>query len=96
MLCRVISLFVSGEVAFFYIFIYIFFIQYHKRSQEKVIAQDNDFWFLKHISIFSFTQAVPESSDSMFSSIFMLENIWYNNFIQSGPNSQEIMDFVPT
>ena len=32
--------------------------------------------------------------DSMYSYIFMLENIWYH-FTRSGPNSQEIVNFIP-
>ena len=31
----------------------------------------------------------------MYSSIFILENIWYHNFTWSGQNSQEIVNFVP-
>ena len=42
----------------------------------------------------SFTRKMPESSDSMYSSIFMLENIRYHYFIRSGPNSQEIVNFI--
>ena len=42
----------------------------------------------------SFTSKMPESSDSMYSSIFMLENIWYHYFNRSGPNSQEIVTFI--
>ena len=33
---------------------------------------------------------MPESSDSMYSSILMLENIWYHHFTWSVSNSQEI------
>ena len=40
----------------------------------------------------TFTQQMPESSDSMYSSILMLENIWYLHFTYSGPNSQEIVN----
>ena len=36
---------------------------------------------------------MPESSDYVYYSIFMLENI-YHNFTENGPNSQEIMNFV--
>ena len=43
----------------------------------------------------SFTRKMPESSDSMYSSIFMLENIWYHHFTWSAQNSQEIVDYVP-
>ena len=39
-----------------------------------------------------FTQKMPESSGSMYSSILMLENIWYYHFTWSGPNSQEIVN----
>ena len=42
----------------------------------------------------SFTWKMPESSDSIYSSIFMLENIWYHNFNRSGPNSQEIVKYA--
>ena len=41
----------------------------------------------------SFTGKMPESSYSMYSSIFMLENIYH--FTRSGPNSQEIVNFIP-
>ena len=41
----------------------------------------------------NFTQKMPESSGSMYSSILMLENIWYHHFTWSGPNSQEIVNF---
>ena len=37
---------------------------------------------------------MPESSDSMYSSILMLENIWSHHFTQSGPNSQEIVNLL--
>ena len=37
-----------------------------------------------------------ESSDFMFSSYFMLENIWHHHFTWSGPNSQENVNVVPT
>ena len=40
----------------------------------------------------SFTRKMPESSDSF---IFMLENIRYHLFNRSGPNSQEIVNFIP-
>ena len=43
----------------------------------------------------TFTQKMPRSSDSMYSSYFMLENIWHHHFTWSGPNSQETMNFVP-
>ena len=43
----------------------------------------------------SFTRKMPESSDSMYSSIFMLENIWYHHFTWSAQNSQEIVNYVP-
>ena len=33
--------------------------------------------------------------DSMYSSVFMLENIWYYNFTWSGQTLQEIVNFVP-
>ena len=39
-----------------------------------------------------FTQKMPESSGSMYSSILMLENIWYHHFTWSGSNSQEIVN----
>ena len=38
---------------------------------------------------------MPRSSDSMYSFYFMLENIWHHHFTWSGPNSQEIVNFVP-
>ena len=40
----------------------------------------------------SFTQKMPESSDSMYSSILMLENIWPHHFTWSGPNSHVIVN----
>ena len=43
----------------------------------------------------NFTQKMPESSASMYSSCFMRENIWSYNFTWSGPNSQEIESFFP-
>ena len=42
----------------------------------------------------SFIQKMQKSSDSMYSSIFMLENICYHNFTQIGPNFKEIVNFV--
>ena len=42
-----------------------------------------------------FTRKMPESLDSMYSSFFMLENIWHHYFNRSGPNSKEIVNFVP-
>ena len=41
----------------------------------------------------NFIRKMPESSDSMYSSIVMLENIYYN-FTKRGPNSQEIVTVV--
>ena len=38
---------------------------------------------------------MPERSDFMYSSIFMLENILYHHLTRGGPNSQEIVNFVP-
>ena len=38
---------------------------------------------------------MPESSDSMYSFIFMLQNIWYHHFTRSRPNSQETVNFIP-
>ena len=43
----------------------------------------------------TFTRKMPRSSDSMYSFYFMLENIWHHHFTWSGPNSQEIVNFVP-
>ena len=57
----------------------------------KLVSQDHKQYIY---SAASFIQKMPESSDSMYFSIFMLENIYYN-FIWSGPISQEILDFVP-
>ena len=45
-------------------------------------------WQLLHTKI-------PESSDYMYSSFFMLENIRHHHFTWSGPNLLEIMNFVP-
>ena len=42
----------------------------------------------------SFPQKLPESSDSIYSSILMLKNVWYHNiiiFTWSGPNSVPVM-----
>ena len=41
----------------------------------------------------TFTRKMPESSNSMYSSFFMPENVWYHQFTWSGPNSQEIVSF---
>ena len=41
------------------------------------------------------TRKMPRSSDSLYSSYFMLENIQHHYFTWSGPNSQEIVNFVP-
>ena len=38
---------------------------------------------------------MPGSLDSMYSSYFKLENIWQHHFAWSGPNSPEIMNFIP-
>ena len=43
----------------------------------------------------SFTWKMPGSSDSMYSSFFILENIWHHRFTWSGLNSQDILNFVP-
>ena len=43
----------------------------------------------------NFSRKMPESSDSMYSSIFMLENIWYHHFTWSAQNSQEIVNYAP-
>ena len=40
-----------------------------------------------------FCSKMSESSDSMYSSILMLENIWCYHFTYSEPNSQEIVNF---
>ena len=37
---------------------------------------------------------MPESSDSVHSSIFLLENICFHNFTQTVPNSLDIVSFV--
>ena len=54
-------------------------------------------WFPRDPStiflVTTFTQKMSESSDSMYSSILILENIWYHHFTYSGPNSQEIVNF---
>ena len=42
----------------------------------------------------SFTQKMQKSSDSMYSSIFMLENICYRNFTWIGPNSQVLLQLL--
>ena len=42
----------------------------------------------------SFTPKILERSDSMYSSILMLENIWYDYFAWSVPNSQEIVNLL--
>ena len=43
----------------------------------------------------SFIRKMLESSDSRYSSIYMLENMRYHNFICSGPISLEIVNFAP-
>ena len=43
----------------------------------------------------TFTWITPGSSDSMYSSYFMLENIWHHDFAWNGPSSQEIVNSVP-
>ena len=43
----------------------------------------------------SLTQKMLQSSDSMYSFIFLLETRWYYKFTWSGLNSQEIVIFVP-
>ena len=42
----------------------------------------------------NFTRKMPESSDSTYSSIFMLENKWSCNFTSCRRNFQEIVNFV--
>lgn len=42
-----------------------------------------------------FSKKILESSDSRYSSIFRLKNIWYHNFFWKGPNPEEILNFVP-
>ena len=54
----------------------------------KWVPRDSSTIFLMTI----FTQKMPESSGSMYSSILMVGNIWYN-FTWSGPNSQQIVNF---
>ena len=71
-----------------------FFIKIHH------VAETTQHWSTNDPStIFlasSFTQKKKvESSDTMFFSIFMLENIWYHNFTWSELNSLEIVIFVP-
>ena len=43
----------------------------------------------------TFTRKMSGSSHSMYSSYFMLENTGHHPFTWSGPNSQEIVNFVP-
>ena len=42
----------------------------------------------------NFTQKMLKSSGSMYSSIFLLENILYHHFTWSKPNSEKILKFV--
>ena len=42
----------------------------------------------------TFTWKMPESSDSMYSYFFMLENMWYHYFTWSALNSQDNVNFV--
>ena len=42
----------------------------------------------------SYTQKMPEISDSMYSSFFMLENIRHYHFTWNGLNSQESVNFL--
>lgn len=37
---------------------------------------------------------MPESLASIYSAIFVQENIWYQNFTWSRPNSQEIVNSI--
>ena len=41
-----------------------------------------------------FIQKMPENSDCMYSSIYMLENTWYPNFTWQGPNSLKVVNFT--
>ena len=41
-----------------------------------------------------FIWKIPGSSDSMYSSTYMLENIWYNNLTWSGANSNQIVNII--
>ena len=43
----------------------------------------------------NFTQKMPEISNSTYSSLFMLENIWYHHLTWSGPNSHKLWVFFP-
>ena len=52
-------------------------------------------WGSKHyILVTVSTQKMSESSDSMYSFILMLENIWHHHFTWSWRNSQEIVNFT--
>ena len=51
--------------------------------------------FLQKETSHHITLKMPRSSDFMYSSYFMLENIWHHHFTWSGPTSQEIVNFVP-
>ena len=38
---------------------------------------------------------MSENSDSMYSFSFVLESMWHHHFTWSGPNSEEIVNFIP-
>ena len=42
-----------------------------------------------------FYSKMPRSSDSIYSSYFMLENIWHHHFTWSRSNSRELVNLVP-
>ena len=68
-------------------------------EREKSHCRDSSAWGCKRLKHYimatSLTQNMLQSLDSMQSSIFMLERIWYHNFTWSGLNSQKIAIFVP-
>ena len=67
-------------------------MRYHiEKKTWRWVHRDPSSIFLKT----TFTRKMPGSSDSMYSSYFMFENIWHHHFTWSGLNSQKIVDFVP-
>ena len=66
----------------FYILLTLFYIKWVSEDPSAIFLATN------------FTRKMLQSSDSMYSSIFMLGNIWYRTFTWSRPNSQDIVNCV--
>ena len=75
-------------------FVYFFKKRHHiAKTAWRWVPRDPSSIFL--LIATTFTRKMPRSSDSIYSSYFMLENIWHHHFTWSWPNSQEIVNFVP-